>query len=50
LKCIPRGRGVIIFSLAFEATDGDVLLVVTDAVVVIVDFFSGTDFLLLQLA
>jgi len=47
---IPRGRGAITFGLAFAAMDGDVLLVVTDVVVATVDFFSGTDFLLLQLA
>jgi len=47
---IPRGRGGITFGLAFEATGGDVLLVVADEVVATVDFFSATAFLLLQTA
>jgi len=36
--------------LGFEASDGDVLFVVTDVDEASVDFFSGIDFLLLQLA
>jgi len=44
---IPRGLAAITFGLAFEASDGDVLLVlvVPDVVVAAVDFFSGADFL-----